>query len=100
MWLLRYGNVERSFEKGCGGYWKGAVQNSGGQFFPSCRENIFRFPPKGKWEKFLLLCSPTVFFDKIRNNSEPKSVMVVLLEFIVVYANSAAAYVAVGQGYY
>ncbi len=65
------------------------MQNSGGQLFPLCRLKIFCFPPKGKWEKFLLLCSPTVFFDKLRINSEPKSVVVVLLEFIVVYANCA-----------
>ncbi len=50
-------------------------------------KRYFHFPPKGKWEKFYSL--PLFFFDKLRNNSEPKSVVVVLLEFIVVYANRA-----------
>ncbi len=54
----------------------------GNSFLPAGKR-CFGFPPEGKWEKYLLLCSPTVFFDKLRNNSEPKSVVVVLLEFIV-----------------
>ncbi len=66
------------------------VQNSGGQFFPSCREKIFRFPPKGKWESFCFYALP-LFFDKLRNNSKPKSVMVVLLEFIVVHAKCSSS---------
>ena len=60
---------------------------------------IFVSLPRGSGKSFCFYALP-LFFDKLRNNSEPKSVMVVLLEFIVVYANSAAAYVAVGQGYY
>ncbi len=46
-------------------------------------KNVFVFLPSGK--SFCFYALP-LFFDKFGNNSEPKSVVVVLLEFIV-YAN-------------
>ncbi len=92
MWLLRYGNVERNFQKCCGGHWLQSCtcRTAEGNSFLRAGTRYFRFPPKGKWEKFLLLCFPTVFLTNLeRNSSEPKSLLVVLLEFIVVYANRA-----------
>ncbi len=51
-------------------------------------KNVFFFLPRGSGKSFCFYALP-LFFDKLRINSEPKSVMVVLLEFIVVYANRA-----------
>ncbi len=39
------------------------MQNSGGQFFPSCREKIFSFPSQGEVGKvFAFMLSHCLFF--------------------------------------
>ncbi len=51
-------------------------------------KDIFVSLPRGSGKCLGFYALP-LFYDKLRNNSEPKSVVVVLLEFIVVYANRA-----------
>ncbi len=46
-------------------------------------KDVFVFLPRGSGKSFCFYALP-LFFDKLRNNSEPKRVVVVLLEFIVV----------------
>ncbi len=48
-------------------------------------KDIFVSLPRGSGKSYCFYALP-LFFDKLRNYSEPKSVVVVLLEFIVVYA--------------
>ncbi len=45
--------------------------------------DVFIFFPRGSGKSFCFYALP-LFFDKLRNNTEPKSVVVVLLQFIVV----------------
>ncbi len=54
MWLLRYGNVERSLRSVVEGIgYKGGMQNVQGK--------DISFPPKGKWENFCFYAHPLFF---------------------------------------